>query len=84
MINIISFDIRKIKMNSALSSLTQWEKELPYKHLLTPKLNSILSHIAQLTNYILFSIPSNPVVMVNFKQPLIATCESCLASPGTG
>lgn len=51
MMNIISFDIRKIKMSSALSSLTQWEKDLLHKHLLTPKLHSTLSHIAQLTNY---------------------------------
>lgn len=50
MMNIILFGIRKIKMSSALSSLTQWEKEPLYKHLLTPKLNSILSRIAQLTN----------------------------------
>lgn len=50
MMNIILFGIRKIKMSSELSSLTQWEKEPLYKHLLTPKLNSILSRIAQLTN----------------------------------
>lgn len=84
MMNIISFDIRKTKISSALSSLTQWEKDLLYQHLLSPKLQSILSHIAQLTNYTLLSIPSNPAVMVDLKQPLTATCESCLASPSTG
>lgn len=65
--NIISFNIRKMKLSNALGILIQWGKELLYKYLLTRKLHSILSHISQLINYTLLSIPSNPVVIVDSK-----------------